>query len=156
MIIKFACEQDIPRISELLLQVCNVHAQGRPDLFKAGGYKYSPEELKNIIADKDRPIFAAIDESGLLVGYCFCELQDHRGDTAMTDIITLYIDDLCVDEKERGKHIGTELYNAVVAYAKEIGCYNITLNVWECNPSAAAFYKAVGMKPLKTGMETVL
>ena len=69
---------------------------------------------------------------------------------------TLYIDDICVDEKARGKHIGKALFEYVKAFAKEKGCYNITLHVWECNPGAVAFYKALGMKPQFTSMEMVL
>ena len=74
----------------------------------------------------------------------------------MTDIKTLYIDDLCVDENLRGKHIGKELYESAVKLAKDKGCYNLTLNVWSCNPSAMRFYEAQGLKPQKVGMELVL
>ena len=74
----------------------------------------------------------------------------------MTDIKTLYIDDLCVDEKLRGKHIGKELYEAAVRLAKDSGCYNLTLNVWSCNPSAMSFYQSLGLVPQKIGMETIL
>lgn len=71
-------------------------------------------------------------------------------------IRTLYIDDLCVNKQCRGKHIGTQLYNFVKEYAKANGFYNITLNVWQCNPSAMKFYEAIGLKPLKVGMEEIL
>ena len=30
---------------------------------------------------------------------------------------------------------------AVEDFAREKGCYNVTLNVWTCNPRAAAFYE---------------
>ena len=69
---------------------------------------------------------------------------------------TLYIDDICVDEAVRGKHIGKALYEFVRDYAKSIGCYNITLNVWEGNDSGYSFYKNMGMRIQKTGMETIL
>ena len=74
----------------------------------------------------------------------------------LTDIKTLYIDDLCVDETLRGKHIGKNLYEAVLIYAKEHDCYNVTLNVWACNTSAMRFYEACGLKPQKVGMEVIL
>lgn len=156
MKIRMACEKDIPRMKRLLHQVCNVHAKGRPDLFIEGGIKYTDAQLVEILNDENRPILAAVDDDDVLWGYAFCELQDHRQDTAMTHIITLYLDDLCVDEEARGQHIGTLLYNAVLEFAKQKGCYNVTLNVWECNPTARKFYEALGMKPLKTGMETIL
>ena len=69
---------------------------------------------------------------------------------------TLYIDDLCVDETERGQHIGKQLYDYTKEYAKQIGCNNLTLNVWEGNDSARAFYDRQGLKPLKTTMEVIL
>ena len=74
----------------------------------------------------------------------------------MTDIKTLYIDDLCVDEMRRGEHIGKMLYDFAVAFAKESGCYNLTLNVWSCNESAMRFYEKCGLKPQKVGMELIL
>lgn len=82
--------------------------------------------------------------------------QEHKDDNVLTDIKTLYIDDLCVDENCRGQHIGSALYEAVKKFAEEQGCYNVTLNVWECNPSARKFYEKAGLKPYKTGMEVIL
>lgn len=74
----------------------------------------------------------------------------------MQSIRTLYIDDLCVDEEKRGRHIGKQLYDYVLQYAREIGCYNVTLNVWECNESARRFYDSCGLQVQKTGMEMIL
>ena len=74
----------------------------------------------------------------------------------MTDIKTLYIDDLCVDETMRGHHIGRMLYEAALDFAREHGCYNLTLNVWSCNESAMNFYHSCGLKPQKVGMEIIL
>ncbi len=156
MEIRRAKEQDMDGINKLLLQVCLVHHKGRPDLFKYGAKKYTDDQLKAIIRDDSRPIFTAVSEDGSVLGYAFCVFQQHIGDNILTDIKTLYIDDLCVDETLRGKHIGSQLYNYVLSYAKEAGCYNVTLNVWSCNESAMKFYQACGLKPQKVGMETIL
>ena len=94
---------DIPRLGDLLLQVCRVHHQGRPDLFRAGGRKYTDEELAVLLTDPSRPILVAEDETGTVQGYAFCVVQPHRGETAMEDFTSLYLDDLCVDEACRGK-----------------------------------------------------
>lgn len=156
MTVRFAEEKDIPQIDKLLYQVEEVHRKGRPDLFKLGAKKYTDEELKVMLADKSKPIFAAVDENDVMHGYAFCIFQEHKNDNVLTDIKTLYIDDLCVEEGQRGQHIGSTLYEAVKKFAKEEGCYNVTLNVWECNPSARKFYEAAGLKPFKTGMEVIL
>lgn len=153
--IRRAMEKDIPKICDLLSQVCLVHHNGRPDIFKIGR-KYSAEELKVLLEDERRPIFVYADENDKVMGYCFCIHQQHIGNSVMTDIKTLYIDDLCVDENLRGKHIGKELFEAAVKYARESGCYNLTLNVWSCNPSAFRFYEAQGLLPQKIGMERIL
>ncbi|MDO4304727.1 MAG: GNAT family N-acetyltransferase [Bacillota bacterium] len=156
MEIRRAKEQDMDGINKLLLQVCLVHHKGRPDLFKYGAKKYTDEQLKAIIHDDSRPILTAVDENGNVLGYAFCVFQQHIGDNILTDIKTLYIDDLCVDETIRGQHIGSRLYEAVLDYAKKHDCYNVTLNVWSLNESAMKFYQACGLKPQKVGMETIL
>ena len=147
--------RDMPRLIDLLNQVLMVHHNGRPDLFKPNCRKYNDDELAALIADDKRPIFVA-DIDGYVAGYAFCILQQHVNDNVLTDIKTLYIDDLCVDETIRGKHIGSSLYEYVLGYAKDIGCYNVTLNVWACNESAMAFYQHCGLTPQKVGMEKIL
>lgn len=153
--IRLAVDKDISKILDLLSQVDLVHHKGRPDIFKIGT-KYSAKELKSLLKDEKRPILVAVDENDNVTGYCFCVFQQHINNSVLTDIKTLYIDDLCVDEDLRGKHIGKELYEAAVKLAKQSGCYNLTLNVWSCNPSALRFYESQGLVPQKIGMEKIL
>ena len=153
--IRTATEKDIPKIEELLSQVDLVHHIGRPDIFKIGK-KYSSEEIKELLKDEKYHILVSVDENDDVMGYCFCIFQQHINNSVLTDIKTLYIDDLCVDENLRGKHIGKELYQAAVKFAKENDCYNLTLNVWSCNPSAIRFYESCGLVPQKIGMELIL
>ena len=86
----------------------------------------------------------------------FCQIQKKENDNILTDIKTLYIDDLCVDEACRGQSIGRELYDYVKEYAISEECYNVTLNVWACNESAMRFYEKCGLIPQKYGMEVIL
>lgn len=156
MEIRRAKEQDIDGINSLLMQVCLVHHKGRPDLFKYGAKKYTDEQLLEIIRDDGRPILVAADGQGCVLGYAFCIFQQYKDNNILTDIKTLYIDDLCVDEALRGQHIGRQLYDAVLAYAKEHHCYNVTLNVWSLNEAAMKFYTSCGLQPQKVGMEKIL
>ena len=142
--------------NKLLCQVLMVHHNGRPDIFKAGCKKYTDEELQSIILDNKTPIFVAVDEENQVAGYAFCIFQQHINNNILTDVRTLYIDDLCVDEKKRGMGIGTALFEYIVAYAKENGCYNVELNVWSFNKDAIRFYEKCGMVPQKTIMEMIL
>ncbi len=148
--------EDIPRILELLVQVDMVHHNGRPDIFKGPATKYSEEELLEIINDEKSPVFVCLDEDGVVLGHAFCQHKQVLGDRVLTDIRTLYIDDICVDEASRGKGVGKKLYEHVMDYARDNGFYNVTLNVWDCNPNAYRFYEKMGFKVQKTGMEIVL
>lgn len=156
MNIRRAQEKDMERIHLLLNQVAMVHHIGRPDLFKADTRKYTDDQLKAIIADDQRPILVATDDADQVLGYAFCIFRQELDNNILTDIKTLYVDDLCVDETLRGQHIGKTLYDAAVQYAKDHGCYNLTLNVWSCNESAMRFYQSCGLKPQKVGMELIL
>ena len=156
MYIRRAENIDIPGLNKLLHQVLMVHHNGRPDLFKANVTKYTDEELTEIIKDETKPIFVAVDEKEDVLGYCFCIHQQYLNNNILTDIKTLYIDDLCVDESCRGQKIGTALYEYVVQWAKENHYYNITLNVWSLNESAMKFYQKLGLLPQKIGMENIL
>lgn len=153
--IRRAMEKDVPKMGDLLEQVCLVHHNGRPDIFKVGR-KYSDTELLALLQDDSRPILVAVDDTDAVMGYCFCIYQQQVGHSVLTDVKTLYIDDLCVDESLRGRHIGNELYEAAVQMARDSGCYNVTLNVWSCNASAMRFYEAQGLVPQKVCMELVL
>ena len=153
--VRFAAEGDIPAIMRLLEQVNRVHYEGRPDLFRLAT-KYTEDELLAIINNEDTPVFVCTDEDGRVLGHGFCVMQQPENTRLLQDILTLYIDDICVDEAARGRHVGRAIYEHILAYARERGCYNVTLNVWSCNPGAMKFYEKLGLVPYKVGMEKVL
>ena len=152
MNIRFAMEADIPGMIELLKQVGEVHHQIRPDLFRAGAQKYNAADLKALLKDANRPILIAA-EGDQVLGYCFCMLEETKGNPVLLDHRSLYIDDLCVDERCRGQHVGKALYGHACAYARSLHCDSVTLNVWCGNDSAMAFYEKQGLKPRNIHME---
>ena len=154
--VRRAEERDIPQLLELLLQVDMVHHNGRPDIFKGPATKYSEDELKDLLKDDTYIIFVWVDDSDKAKGHAFCMHKQVLDDNVLTDIRTLYIDDICVNESCRGQHVGSDLYNAVLEYAREKNYYNVTLNVWSCNPGALKFYESLGLVPQKIGMEKIL
>jgi len=147
--------RDIPEILRLLVQVNMVHHNGRPDLFKGPTTKYTEAELGQILQNDDTPVFVCADDQGRVLGHGFCILQRFGGQL-MTEHDTLYVDDICVDEAARGMGVGRAIYDYIVDYARSLGCYNVTLNVWTCNPGAKAFYERLGLKPYRVSMEQIL
>lgn len=155
MEIRFAQIDDTPGILALLRQVGRVHHQGRPDIFRSNAQKYGASQVIAMLNKPGAPIFVAV-EGETVLGYCFCCIRQHQKHPVISDHTELYIDDLCVDESCRGQHIGKALLDNVLRYARQSGCYNVTLNVWSCNESALKFYEKCGMKPQKIGMEIIL
>lgn len=154
--IRRADSRDIDKTMKLLGEVLELHAALRPDIFISGTTKYARGELQAIFDNDQTPVFAAIDGSGEMVGYAFCVMKRQPFSTNMHDFSTLYIDDLCVDENCRGQHVGTLLFEHVKQYAKEQGCHDVTLNVWEGNDNARRFYEKMGMFVKETQMEIIL
>ena len=154
MNIRFAEEKDIPAMIDLLKQVGQVHHEIRPDIFRSGAQKYDAAALAEQLKAPARPIFVAEEET--VLGYCFCILEETGNHPVLEDERTLYIDDLCVDENCRGRHVGKLLYEHACRFAREQKCNTVTLNVWCGNDSAMAFYDKMGMKPRKIYMETRL
>lgn len=152
--VRKACKDDISSIIRLLHQVNMVHHVIRPDLFKPHTTKYDEQELEALLDDDTKPVF--VYDDGQVLGHAFCQLTEVSGHKLLCDVKTLYIDDICVDEAARGRHVGKALYEYVCDYARSIGCHNITLNVWEGNDAAFCFYKSMGMQVQKTGMEMIL
>ena len=155
MDIRFAKPGDVVGILSLLRQVGQVHHAGRPDIFRAGAQKYGASQVLAMLEDPNIRIFVAVEGTKVL-GYGFCMLKTYQHDPVIADHTELYIDDLCVDEGSRGKHIGTRLYEEICQYARLRKCDAITLNVWACNGAALAFYESLGLTPQKIGMEMLL
>ena len=153
--IRKATHNDIPRILELLSQVNDVHAEGRPDFFIKGKRKYNEEELLKIINDDTTPVFVYVENDNIK-GYAFCVIQNLSQCDNLRPDKSLYIDDICVDENYRRHGVGKKLYEHVLQFAKEEKCFNITLNVWVKNPSAQAFYESMGMTVQKVCMEQII
>ena len=153
--IRIANEKDTAAVLRLLEQVNRVHHDLRPDLFNLAT-KYTAADLELLFADEDTRVFVC-EENGSVLGYMFTFLIDHQyDDNMLVPVKELYIDDLCVDEAARGKGVATKLFAYVRQYAREKGCYHITLNVWEGNDSALAFYRKMGMTPQKTKLEIIV
>ncbi|MCL2517772.1 MAG: GNAT family N-acetyltransferase [Oscillospiraceae bacterium] len=148
--------KDIFEITKILSQIAELHHQGRPDIFKSGTQKYNKEEFENILNDPNRPVFVAVDENDTVLGYCFCMVVQYAKHAVFNDYSSLYIDDFCVYESYRGQGIGKKIFMEVKEYAKQIGVYNIDLNVWEFNESARKFYENCGFVTQRRRMEMIL
>ena len=148
-------KKDISRLLELLSQVLEIHAEIRPDIFVPGTTKYSGDDLEKILENEKTPVFVA-EEDGEVAGYAFCAIREPSGNANLVPHRTMFVDDLCVDEKKRGSGIGESLFRFVREEAGRLGCDVVALAVWEGNGPARRFYDRMGMTPRETFMELFL
>lgn len=156
MDIRRAKVSDYDGVMKLLTQVNNLHVEMRPDIFVANAVKYDEKRFAEMVKDDYAPIFVAVDDTDKVLGHLFCSVRDYKQVAVYKDFKSLFIDDLCVEESARGQGVGKALCEFAIGYARENGCYDVTLNVWEGNKSARAFYEKMGMFPKETQMEYIL
>ena len=156
MIIRKANTSDYKGIERLLVEVNNLHQKLRPDIFVENAVKYNENQFDEMISNDSTPVFVAVDGNGNIMGHMFCEMRDFSKLHVFKDFKSLFIDDLCVEKCARGQGVGKALYEFAIGYARENGCYDVTLNVWEGNNSARAFYEKMGMFVKETQMKYIL
>ena len=116
--IRYAKEQDIPKIEDLLSQVDLVHHNGRPDIFKIGR-KYSAEELKVLLKDSNRPILVSVDENdqSTHVGWTDLDIRCHSSFRLTVCTVHTICEHDVIDSMSGGhQRIG-------LAYGFQIRCY---------------------------------
>ncbi len=151
--VRRAQPKDAPRISALLRQVLEVHAAARPDMFRSGTQKYGEPDVLVLLNDPDCVLFVDTDGTDRVIGYAICFVRPVPDDGITVGRRELYVDDICVDEAERRKGAGGRLYARVKEHAKREGFDWITLNVWNDNTNALAFYQAMGLRARRTILE---
>lgn len=149
--IRLATVADIPTLNQLLQEILLVHHKARPDIFRSAGQKFSSVDLAEMMENPETPIYV-YEKEGQVLGHMFCQkTQTHS--SLLEPFKNFFIEDLCVTEKARGQKIGQKLYDFAVELAKKEGCHNLTLDVWDDNQAAKAFYEKQGLQAQKTRME---
>lgn len=152
MLIRFATENDLPRINELRRQVNDLHTAARPDMFKPGFPQEIQDYLHTIFEADDRHILV-VEMNGKIVAFaCLAEIvtsaTPYRPSRRFFEV-----DELGVDKSARRKGVGRKLFEEICRIAKDKGFAKIELNMWEFNEEALKFYEAIGFSTYRRYME---
>ena len=153
--IRRAEKKDAKRLCELLETIAQLHHEGRPDIYGAGGAKYGTEDVEKKIDDTDEIILVAVDDNDEVLGYTMSKIIDVKENGILLGYRKMYIDDVCVDSSCRKMGIGKKLMDATKHEAEKAGCHLAELNVWAFNENAVEFYKNCGMTVQRMYMEYV-
>lgn len=154
--IRRAQQKDAKRLCELLETIAQLHHEGRPDIYGAGGAKYNIEDVEKKIKNKEEIILVAVNDDDEVMGYTMSKIIDVKENGILLGYRKMYIDDVCVDSAFRKLGIGKKLMEATKLEAEKADCHIAELNVWAFNENAINFYKSCGMTVQRMYMEYVL
>lgn len=154
-VIREARVSDFEAVSNLENQVFTMHQSARKDLIKPKKEPFTKTYFESCLNDDNTKIFV-YEEDEEIQGHCIIKVLHYANHHMFYDMKVLEIDDLCVDEKARGKGIGRQLFDKAKNYAKKIGASRIELTVWSFNKNARQFYECLGMSEKTSRMELTL
>ncbi|MCI8641754.1 MAG: GNAT family N-acetyltransferase [Clostridia bacterium] len=134
--------KDFNRVNKLAKQVHELHVNWRPDLFLSVDEVISKECFEKMIQNKEIFVAKIQDE---IIGYITFNIKE-KNNPSMRYRKQLQIEAICVDEKNRGKGIGTALLNYTKEHGKANNCTDIYLTVNEENKKAIKVYEEFGFK----------
>ena len=140
--LELAREADWESVKRLSVQIHDLHAQWRPDIYFHSEEPYAKEEFLSAI--RNRSIYVAKPE-GIVAGYVTVSFREMSGPGVVSKKL-LCVSSVCVDEALRGHGIGREMMQDVRALAKAFGCREILLSVHPENDGAVAFYQKCGFR----------
>lgn len=115
-------------------------------------YEKEPDAVRTTEADLDRALFGSdpkvfayvAEQDGAVVGMAIYFLSF----STWTGRHSLYLEDLFVDPRCRGRGLGRELMAALARRAVDLGCARMEWSVLDWNEPAIGFYRALGARPM--------
>lgn len=150
--VRFAEERDIPRINELRRQVSELHAAGRPDVFKPGFCQELRDRAYTLLRGEKSDILVA-ERDGVICGIASIEYLHRLESPYCHPRDVYYVTEFGVDEAYRRRGVGRELMDFMEADARAKGFPRIELDMWAFNQTAQAFYEALGFRTMRLFME---
>ena len=139
----YAAQDELPRVNELRRMVSQLHAEGRPDIFRPGFCEELQQRAYQAFQEPDADVIAA-RAGDVLCGFAVVRYADMPESAYMCARRFYHIEEFGVDEAYRGCGAGTALLRFCRAEAKRRGFDRLTLDVWAFNQGAQRFYEAAG------------
>ena len=140
--LQLARETDWESVNRLSVQIHDLHAAWRPDLYEYHTEPYPKEKFLDDI--RNRCVYVAkLGEQ--VAGYVVISMMEKSGPGVVSQKV-MRLESICVDEPLRGHGIGKSMVNDVWALGKAFGCKQILLGVHPENDMAVGFYQKCGFQ----------
>ena len=131
-----------------------IHAEIRLDIFIPGTTKYTVCELAALLKQEDKPIYVAVNEEDVCMGYAFCQLKEQPFPPTWCPSSRCSLMTFALTSR-RGQHIGESLFDYVKQQAKSTGLRGDPERLGGKH-FGRALYEKMGMKTKERQMEYIL
>lgn len=144
MEIRQAGPEDADVLSELCMDVQQLHAEALPERFKPpDGPGFARDFMRERLAQPEAIFFVAAIE-GVDAGYVYARRVDRPDNPFTFAYKGVYIDQISVKPAFRGRGCGAALITAVVEMARTWGASEVTLDTHLFNENARVFFASQG------------
>ncbi len=140
--LELARESDWEAVHRLSVQIHDLHAAWRPDIYYSCEAPYSREQFLSDI--ENRMVYVAKRDS-TIVGYVVLAILKKGGPGTLEKKL-LRLDSIVVDQTLRRQGIGKQMVVAARALASAFGCREMILGVHPENDGAVVFYQKMGFR----------
>ena len=150
--LELAREADWEVVKRLSVQIHDLHADWRPDIYCHSEEPYPKEAFMEAI---DKRLVYVAKLQNTVVGYVTLSIQEKSGPGTVSKRL-LRLDSICVDKALRGHGIGKAMVTDVRALARVFRCTELILGGHPENDDAIAFYQKCGFRIRTINMDTTL
>lgn len=150
--VRYATQDELPRVNELRRMVSELHAEGRPDIFCSGFCEELQQRVYQVFQEHNADVIVACVED-VPCGFAVVQYIDKPESVYMCAQRFYHIEEFGVNEHCRRRGIGTALLCFCKAEAKRRGFDRLTLDVWAFNETAQKFYEAAGFRSYRHYLE---
>lgn len=144
--------QDLEDLTALAAQVQELHAEGRPDLFRPA----DPGELRRFLErrlEAEDIVLVAVRSNGEPVGYVLAEHVDRQQSPFLHAHRTVYVHHIAVDRSARRSGVGEALMAEIAGRAHLLEADSVRLDSWSFNSEAHRFFEAQGFEATRRVFE---
>lgn len=152
MTVRYARPDELERVNELRREVNQLHAAGRPDIFRPGFCDELRDRVRQLSEGPDTDVIVAVSD-GKICGFAAVRYVDRPESPYMCARRYYHIEEFGVDHAFRRMGVGRALIGFCLAEAKNKNFPKLELDVWSFNRDALEFYEAVGFSTYRQYME---
>lgn len=150
--VRYAERGELERVNELRKEVSELHASGRPDIFRPGFGGDLRDRVYRAFEDEGSDVIVA-DCGGTVCGFAIVQRIDKPESAYMCARRICHIEEFGVDSEFRRRGVGSALIGFCRSEAARMGFGRISLDVWSFNESAMKFYESLGFRTSRSFME---